>query len=133
MNRNGAPARLPRRGSHTPPIHRFYRADLAGRQVRATTRTSAVAVAPERLSEDQTAKDSGWKVVVYNNETNSYEEVMTVLILATACSTEEAYIETWEIDHYGSCAVHRAAEDECRSVAEIIGTIGIAVAVEPES
>jgi len=75
----------------------------------------------------------GWKVIVYNNSTNTYEEVITILMIATGCSAEDAYIEAWEIDHYGQCCVHRADESECGAVAEIIATIGIKVEAIPES
>lgn len=71
-------------------------------------------------------------VTVYNNDVNTYDEVMMVLMLATNCTSEEAYIEAWEIDHYGLCVVHRADESECRGAAEVIGAIGIQVEVTPD-
>ena len=76
--------------------------------------------------------DSGWVVTVYNNEHNTYEEVMNILILATGCDHEEAYLETWEIDHLGCSVVHHGKEDNCRKVAEIIAKIGIRVEVSQE-
>lgn len=75
------------------------------------------------------AQDRGWHVVVYNNDTNTYEEVILILLLATHCTEEEAAIETWEIDHLGQSVVHIAGEEECQSVAEVIRTIGIKVEV----
>ena len=72
-------------------------------------------------------------VVVYNNETNTYDEVIMVLMAATGCSAEEAYIETWEIDHFGKCAVHYAPETECLCAAGIIARIGIKVEVTEEA
>lgn len=71
------------------------------------------------------AAEPDWIVIVYDNETNTYEEVMVILMLATGCGEEEAYVEAWEVDHYGKCVVHRAAGDECRTVAEVVATIGI--------
>lgn len=67
----------------------------------------------------------GWTVIVFNNETNTYEEVMHILQTATGCTPEEAYMETWEIDHLGQSVVHIAAREECDRVAAIISTIGI--------
>lgn len=72
-------------------------------------------------------------VTVFNNDVNTYDEVITVLMFATACDAEEAYIEAWEIDHFGSCIVHRADENECRGAADVITTIGIAVEVSPQA
>lgn len=77
--------------------------------------------------------DRDWIVTVFNNETNTYEEVITILIVATGCTFEEAYIETWEIDHLGRSVVHHGDESECQRVAEVIRTIGIHVEVTQES
>lgn len=84
--------------------------------------------------EEHTENQSGpgWIVTVFDNDTNTYEEVISILQIATGCDTEEAYIEAWEIDHYGLCVVHRSDESECLSVAKIIATIGIAVEATPD-
>jgi ATP-dependent Clp protease adaptor protein ClpS len=96
-------------------------------------RNSGGIEAPERIHETLPSKGESWIVTVFNNDTNTYEEVMTVLMLATNCTQEEAYIEAWEIDHYGQCVVHRADETECKGAAEVIAVIGIRVEVSPES
>ena len=83
----------------------------------------------EKTSHGDTGSDAGWIVTVFNNEQNTYDEVMTVLMVATGCNAEEAYIETWEIDHLGKSVVHQAGEQECRDAASIIATIGIKVEV----
>jgi hypothetical protein len=87
---------------------------------------------PTHSEEIREGFDSGWVVTVYNNEHNTYEEVMNILILATGCDHEEAYLETWEIDHLGCSVVHHGKEDNCRKVAEVIAKIGIRVEVSQE-
>lgn len=86
---------------------------------------------PDLEVQSSTAKQEEWTVIVYNNDVNTYEEVMTVLMLATGCDAEEAYIETWEVDHYGKASVHRSTEDECNRVADVIRAIGITVETQP--
>ena len=71
-------------------------------------------------------------VTVYNNDVNTYQEVMIVLILATGCDEQEAFIEAWEVDHYGQCVVHRSGQEECNQVSQVISTIGIRVEVSQE-
>lgn len=83
----------------------------------------------EGASETQT---ESWVVVVFNNETNTYDEVMMILMIATHCDEEEAYIETWEVDHLGKSVVHSAGKEECEDVAQIIRQIGIKVEVIAE-
>jgi ATP-dependent Clp protease adapter protein ClpS len=75
---------------------------------------------------------SGWIVVVYNNEHNTYDEVINILIQATGCDQQEAEIETWEVDHLGKSVVHHGEQEECERAASIIRTIGIQVEVREE-
>lgn len=77
-------------------------------------------------------KSDRWYVTAYNNDTNTYVEVIVVLMLATDCSEQEAYDATWEIDHYGKAVVYVNGESECRHAAKIISAIGIRVEVTPE-
>jgi len=71
-------------------------------------------------------------VIVYNNDHNTYDEVIDILQRATGCCLEEAWIETWEIDHLGQSVVHHGSEEECERAAGIIRTIGIYVEVRQE-
>ena len=87
---------------------------------------------PDLHSADSTELES-WMVIVYNNEFNTYDEVMFILMVATHCSVEEAEIETWEIDHLGKSNVHFADKSECEGVAQIIRQIGIQVEVLSEN
>jgi hypothetical protein len=74
----------------------------------------------------------GWIVTVFDNDVNTFDEVVTVLIRATACTIEEAQIETWEIDNLGKSVVHQGGKDECCRSAGIIAEIGIRVEVSQE-
>ncbi|MFZ4508859.1 MAG: ATP-dependent Clp protease adaptor ClpS [Fimbriimonas sp.] len=79
-----------------------------------------------------TANDGDWIVTVYDNDNNTFEEVIAILLLATGCTMEEAQIETWEVHHLGASVVHHGSEDECRRVGRIISRIGIKVVVSQE-
>jgi ATP-dependent Clp protease adaptor protein ClpS len=81
------------------------------------------------VQEQKPLQDQGWIVTVFNNDYNTYEQVMTILMAATGCTAEEAYIEAWEIDNLGKSVVHHAGEEECRTAAKVIATIGIKVEV----
>jgi ATP-dependent Clp protease adapter protein ClpS len=82
--------------------------------------------------EDVTAgnKSGEFIVIVFNNDYNTYDQVIHILQKATGCSLEEAEMETWEIDHTGRSVVHHGDRAECERAAAIIATIGIKVAVE---
>ena len=87
---------------------------------------------PAICESDAGERTDAWIVTVYDNEYNTYQEVMAILMIATQCSADEAYIETWEIDHLGKSVVHSGAQDVCSVVADIIRTIGIRVEVSQE-
>jgi ATP-dependent Clp protease adapter protein ClpS len=74
---------------------------------------------------------SDYIVIVFNNETNTVDEVIGILQKATGCSREEAQMETWEVHFTGRSVVHHGDRAECERAAAIIATIGIRVAVEP--
>lgn len=73
-----------------------------------------------------------WMVVIYNNETNSFDEVILALMQATGCDVEEASIEAWEAHHYGKAPVHFAGKSECDETAAMISRIGVKTEVCPE-
>src|SRR5690242_14085748 len=85
--------------------------------------------APELIQSPIEQSEKDWIVTVYNNDYNTYEEVIAILILATGCNFEEAYMEAWEVDHLGRSVVHHGRETDCTKAAEIIGKIGIRVEV----
>ena len=73
--------------------------------------------------------DRSWMVTVYDNASNTYDEVISILMIATHCDFDEAWIETWEIDHLGKSVVHCSDREECETVCEVIAQIGIEVEV----
>jgi ATP-dependent Clp protease adaptor protein ClpS len=82
---------------------------------------------------DDLSTDSGrWKVVIHNNDTNAYDEVIITLMVATGCDVQEAEIETWEAHHFGRADVHFGSESECLQVAQTIAQIGVQTDVQRE-
>jgi ATP-dependent Clp protease adaptor protein ClpS len=77
-------------------------------------------------------RDGRWMVVIFNNETNTLDEVMDALMRATGCDVDEAAIETWEAHHLGKAPVHFADKSECDEAAAVIAAIGVRTEVVPE-
>jgi len=73
-----------------------------------------------------------WMVVIFNNDTNSFDEVIDVLIEATGCDNSEAAIEAWEAHHYGKAPVHFSSRDDCQVAADIINAVGVKAEVSLE-
>jgi hypothetical protein len=112
---------------------RFERAASHGWSPSKVTGAAPALVELPELDYEPLRQDSpGWIVTVFDNDENTYEQVMAILMIATGCTAEEAYMEAWEIDHMGKSVVHHAAEDECREAADVISKIGIKVLVTEE-
>lgn len=73
-----------------------------------------------------------YKVVIFNNEYTPVDEVIRILIEATGCDEQEAYIETWEAHHYGQAPVHFDSEAKCHTIARVINTVGVETEVAKE-
>lgn len=81
---------------------------------------------------DDTGSHAGeWLVTVFDNDKNTFDQVIMILQQATGCTLEEAEMETWEVHHLGKSIVHHADQAECERVASVISTIGIKVSVDP--
>ncbi len=74
----------------------------------------------------------GWVVTVYDNDFNTADQVMAVLVEATGCDEQEAAMETWEVHNLGRSTVHHGGREECERAATIIRRIGIRVTVTEE-
>lgn len=87
------------------------------------------------LLEESTNSSVGTKrymTLIFNNDFTPQDVVLLVLMRATGCSSEEAYMEMWEAEQYGKAAVHFADENECRRIAGIIESVGVKTEVRPE-
>ncbi|RYG16097.1 hypothetical protein EON82_25435 [bacterium] len=86
----------------------------------------------DRPDVGDTKGSGGWIVTVYDNDHNTMDEVLVILIVATQCPVQEAEIETWEVHNLGRSVVHHGGQAECERVAETIRQIGIRVTVTEE-
>lgn len=73
-----------------------------------------------------------WMVVIFNNDFTPMDDVIEVLLRATGCDVQEAYMEMWEAHHFGKAPVHFASRDECDTAAAIISSVGVETEVAPE-
>lgn len=84
------------------------------------------------VDDGQTSGGESWIVTVFDNDYNTVEQVMKILMLATCCTDKEAAMETWEIHHMGRSVVHHGSRKVCEDAKDIIATIGIRVEVSEE-
>jgi ATP-dependent Clp protease adaptor protein ClpS len=87
-------------------------------------------VSPSIIRDIQEAGE--YVVVIFNNDVNSFDQVIAVLMHATECDLQEASLEAWEAHTFGAAKVHHAPQHECRHVARIISAIGVLTEVRRE-
>jgi ATP-dependent Clp protease adapter protein ClpS len=92
--------------------------------------SETVAIPRPELLDDASSTSGDWIVIVFDNDVNTWDEVIMILQRATACSLEEAQMETWEVHHLGRSIVHHGDREECERAGGVIRTIGIRVEIE---
>ena len=95
--------------------------------------SSGSAPVPLQHPEQTDASAEGrWALVIFNDDVTPYDTVIVALVHATACTIQEAEIETWEAHHFGSCQVHFGDQIECEAAGQIVSSYGIKTEVRPE-
>lgn len=68
-------------------------------------------------------------VVIYDNDTNTYQQVIDICMEALGITPDEAMGIALAIDNNGLAVVAQAPEGEAKRIAGIIGRIGIEVRI----
>lgn len=94
---------------------------------------TAIPVEKERETVDTTTVEriaEPWKVILYNDDIHSFDEVILQLIKALGCSTEKAAQITFEAHTKGKAMAFSGAFEECFRVASIMREIQLLVEIE---
>jgi len=72
-----------------------------------------------------------YKVILFNDDTNTMEAVARQIIKATHCSGEQAINIMIEAHSTGEAVVFTGSKERCELVAEILGEIGLTTDIIP--
>ncbi len=84
----------------------------------------------EVLVAESVAVSLSAKVILYNDEIHSFDEVILQLVKATGCTTVQAESLAFEVDSRGLACVYEGEFDECLHVSSILEEIALHTAVE---
>ena len=90
--------------------------------------TPEVEVIVEEATEERL--DDPWKVILYNDEIHSFDEVILQLIKATGCSTEDAARTAWQAHMMGKAMAYQGTFDECFRVQGVLHEIQLVTEIE---
>ena len=87
-------------------------------------------VLPEIVTEDETQEELPAKVILFNDEVHTFEEVIVQIMKATGCSLPRAEELTWEVHHTGKAMVFEGPVSKCFEVSSILEEIELMTQVE---
>ena len=85
-------------------------------------------VAPDL--EDEVAVDTPWRVILYDDDIHTFEEVIVQLVKATGCSAERAERHAWTVHTQGKDLVYQGEFFECFRVQGVLKEIGLVTEIE---
>jgi ATP-dependent Clp protease adaptor protein ClpS len=84
--------------------------------------------------EDESTTDIGprepARVILFNDEIHTFEEVIGQIIKATACSQSKAESLTWQVHSSGKAVVFEGPMNDCLRVAGILEEIALHTHIE---
>lgn len=79
---------------------------------------------------DSTKTDKPAKVILFNDDIHTFEEVISQLIKAVGCSSEKAESYAWEVHTKGKACVYTGDMPKCLRVSNILEEIGLHTQIE---
>lgn len=104
--------------------------------VRSAAEPEAPSSTPEREvlveEEEETEErlDEPWRVILYNDDVHTFDEVITQLIKATGCSTADAEGLAWKVHTEGKAKVYEGSFEECFRVQGVLHEIQLVTEIE---
>lgn len=74
--------------------------------------------------------DTPWRVILYNDDIHTFDEVIHQLIKATGCSTNQAEAYAWTVHTQGKAAVFEGSFEECFRVQGVLREIQLVTEIE---
>lgn len=77
-----------------------------------------------------TGTDTPWRVILFNDDVHTFEEVINQLVKATGCTTKQAEAWAWEVHTKGKAAVYEGDFEDCFQVQSILREIQLITEIE---
>jgi ATP-dependent Clp protease adapter protein ClpS len=81
-------------------------------------------------SDDSIGTDEPAKVILFNDNIHSFDEVISQLIKAIHCDSERAEQIAWEVHTKGKACVYEGEMPECLRVSGVLEEIGLHTQIE---
>lgn len=110
---------------------RFNHPRLAGVE-KPTEPAPAAPPETEVLEEEATEEhlDEPWRVILYNDEIHTFQEVIQQLVKATGCSSGRAEKLAWQVHSEGKATVYRGDFEDCFEVQAVLKEIQLVTEIK---
>ena len=83
----------------------------------------------EEKTEDSSGTGFGWRVILFNCDCHTFDEVERQLIKAIHCGLSQARAFSWEVHSKGSAVVYKGPRERCEAVEGVLSDIKLIVKV----
>ncbi len=84
----------------------------------------------ERPDDTDTITDEPYKVVLFNDNYHTFEEVINQIMKATRCGRDKAEMHTWEVHNKGKSIVYDGDLEDCLRVSSILEEINLKTEIQ---
>lgn len=74
--------------------------------------------------------ETPWRVILYNDDIHTFDEVITQVVKATGCTSEQAEQYAWQVHTTGKAAVYEGTIEECLRVQGVLREIQLVTEIE---
>jgi ATP-dependent Clp protease adapter protein ClpS len=89
-----------------------------------------MAISPLEQQDQEVLTQEPAKVVLFNDDVHTFDEVIVQLIKATRCSSEKAEALAWEVHNTGRAIVYSGELPRCVEVSGILEEIRLMTQIE---
>ena len=82
----------------------------------------------EEVTEERV--DTPWRVILFDDDIHTFEEVILQLMKATGCSEQQAATHAWTVHTVGKDTVYEGEFFECFRVQGVLREIGLVTEIE---
>ncbi len=84
----------------------------------------------EKQEDTETVQQEPAKVILFNDEVHTFDEVITQIIKATRCDQAKAEALTWEVHSTGRAIVFNGELTKCIEVSSVLEEIDLMTQIE---
>jgi ATP-dependent Clp protease adapter protein ClpS len=98
--------------------------------MRPLSTTATPDVETELVEAEETRVQAPWRVLLFDDDTHTFDEVIVQLVRATGCSWERAEAHAWTVHSKGKDTVYTGEFEKCFRVQQILSQIDLITQLE---